>query len=69
MFFAVQRCSGSGCTDFKNHVGTEGENMVSLVDPATQQGQTYRYRVYAVHSTPEGPKGTGVSNTIEVSVP
>ena len=69
MFFAAQRCSGSGCTDFKNHVGIEGENMVSVVDPAVKQGQTYRYRVYAVHSTPEGPKGTGVSNAIEVSVP
>ena len=69
VFHAVQRCSGSGCTDFANHVGSEGEDIVTLTDTGAQSGQTYRYRVYAVHRTPQGPRGTGVSNVIEVTVP
>jgi len=69
VFFAVQRCGGSGCTDFANHVGSEGEDIVSLTDAGARSGRTYRYRVYAVHRTPQGPRGTGVSNVIEVTVP
>ena len=69
VFHAVQRCSGPDCTDFVNHVGTEGENVVTLTDTAAQSGRTYRYRVYAVHRTPRGPRGTGVSEVIEVTVP
>ena len=68
-FFAVQRCTGAGCTDFANHVGSEGRDIVTLTDTGAQSGQTYRYRVYAVHRTPQGPRGTGVSNVIEVTVP
>ncbi len=69
MLFAVQRCTGADCTAFKNHVGTPSGNMVTLSDAAAQAGQIYCYRVYAVYSSPEGPKGTGVSNTIQVTVP
>ena len=69
VFFAVQRCRGAGCTDFANHVGSEGENIRTLTDTGAQSGETYRYRVYAVRRTPQGPRGTGVSNVIEVTVP
>ena len=69
VFFAVKRCSSPGCTDFVNHVGSEGEDIVTLTDSGALSGRTYRYRVYAVHRSPEGPRGTGVSNVIEVTVP
>jgi len=69
IFFAVQRCTGPGCTNFINHVGAEGENLSTLTDTGAQSGQTYQYRVYAVRRTPQGPQGTGVSNSIEVRVP
>jgi len=43
--------------------------VTKAVDPNVEPGKTYRYRVYGVRATPEGPVGTGVSNVITVDVP
>ncbi|HOK78679.1 MAG TPA: CotH kinase family protein [Verrucomicrobiota bacterium] len=67
--FIVQRCVGAECGDFMNSIGRPGENITSAIDRDVQPGVTYRYRVYAVLPTPQGPRGTGVSNVITVSVP
>ena len=61
----LQRCQGAGCEGFANHIGEPVEDLTTLTDPAVQAGVVYRYRVYAVHATPAGPVGTGVSNVVE----
>ena len=65
----VQRCAGADCKDFTNAIGQAGGNSTTAIDRQIQPGMTYRYRVYAVQPTPQGPRGTGVSNAITVSVP
>jgi spore coat protein CotH len=65
----VQRCTGADCTDFVNAVGQGGADVTNAVDRNVQPGTTYRYRVYAVLPTAQGPRGTGVSNAITVSIP
>jgi hypothetical protein len=67
--FVVQRCTGADATDFVNAIGQPGHDLTSATDNNVRPGVTYRYRVYAVLPTPQGPRGTGVSNTITVSVP
>lgn len=67
--FVVQRCVGQHCTEFENAVGQGGSNLTSAIDRQVQAGRTYRYRVYAVFPTPAGPRGSGVSNEIEVRIP
>ena len=69
MAFIVQRCTGAQCTDFVNAIGQGGEDLTNATDPKVQPGLTYRYRVYAVRPTPQGPRGTGVSNVETVTVP
>lgn len=61
MAFIVQRGTGAECTDFENAIGQPGQDLSSAVEPNVQPGMTYRYRVYAVRPTPQGPQGTGVS--------
>ncbi|MGE3311361.1 MAG: CotH kinase family protein [Limisphaerales bacterium] len=65
----VQRCSGADCTDFANAIGQGGPNVTTAVDHQVRAGATYRYRVYAVLPTPAGPRGTGTSAPITVSIP
>jgi hypothetical protein len=67
--FVVQRCLGAECTDFANAIGQPGQDLTTAIDSHVQPGKTYRYRVYAVLSAPQGPRGTGVSNIITVHVP
>ena len=67
--FVVQRCTGADATDFVNAIGQHGHDLSSATDNNVRPGVTYRYRVYAVLPTPQGTRGTGVSNTITVSVP
>lgn len=67
--FVVQRATGAEGTDFVNAIGQAGADLTTAVDPNVQPGQTYRYRVYAVLPTPQGPRGTGVSNSVTVSIP
>ena len=65
----VQRCAGSDCSDFTNAIGQAGQDIVTATDRDVQPGMTYRYRVYAVLPTPGGPRGTGTSNVITVTIP
>lgn len=65
----VQRCLGAAGTDFTNTIGQGGAGITSAIDRDVKPGMTYRYRVYAVLPTPQGPRGTGVSNVITVRIP
>jgi len=67
--FVVQRCTGAECADFMNAIGQAGENLTTAMDRQVQPGVTYRYRVYAVLPTPKGPRGTGVSRVVTVTIP
>ncbi len=69
MAMVVQRCMGPEGTEFVNAIGQGGQNITTAIDRNVQPGKTYRYRVYAVFATPQGPRGTGVSNVITVQVP
>jgi hypothetical protein len=67
--FIVQRCVGEDGTDFMNAIGQGGPNITTARDSHVQPGKTYRYRVYAVLPTPQGPRSTGVSEILTVRVP
>jgi hypothetical protein len=67
--YVVQRCTGPECTDFANVIGQGGQAITAAVDRNVQPGMTYRYRVYAVLQTPQGPRGMGVSDVITVIIP
>ena len=69
MAFIVQRCTGAESTEFVNAIGQMGQDITTATDSAVQPGMTYRYRVYTVVPTPQGPRGSGVSNVITVTVP
>jgi len=69
MAYVVQRCVGAEATDFVNAIGQGGEKISTAIDRDVRPGKTYRYRVYAVLPTPQGPRGTGVSNVITVRIP
>ncbi|HEU4385967.1 MAG TPA: hypothetical protein VFR85_20950 [Anaeromyxobacteraceae bacterium] len=66
--FAVERCTGAGCTNFAQIAGPGPRNnrgSVTYVDATVAYGQTYQYRVAAVN-------GAGLSaytNTVLVVVP
>ena len=60
----VERCTGSGCTDFTKVGQTLGENATGAWDETVSEGVTYTYRVRAL-----GFMGlSDPSNTIEVTV-
>ncbi len=61
----VQRCTGEGCEGFANRIGLQGSAVTEAHDPSARSGSVYRYRVYGLHATPQGPAGTGVSNVVE----
>lgn len=65
--FIIQR-AGPGA-EFHNVAGLPGENLTGGTDTSVRPGETYRYRVYAVRPTPQGPRGTGVSNVVTVTLP
>ena len=65
----VQRAMGEQGDEFHNVIGRPGDDVTSADDSQVEPGRTYRYRVYAVRPTPQGPQGTGVSNTVVVHVP
>lgn len=67
--YVVQRCTGAGASDFANAIGQPGRDVAKAVDREVQPAKTYRYRVYAVLPTPNGPRGTEPSEIITVSVP
>ena len=66
--YVVQRCTGADATDFVNAIGQGGPDVTMAIDRDVQPGKTYRYRVYAVRPTPQGPHGTGVSAVITVRI-
>ncbi|MRR29424.1 hypothetical protein EG834_03615, partial [bacterium] len=61
----VERCTGSGCTDFSKIGQTRGENSTGFRDTNISRGGTYTYRVRAVGFV----GASGYSNTQEVSEP
>jgi hypothetical protein len=63
----VQRSDDHG--DFRNAIGQMGPAITTAIDQNVEPGKTYRYRVYAVFPTPNGPRGSGLSNPITVRVP
>lgn len=65
----VQRADGEKGQEFRNHIGRPGRESSTAEDTGVVAGRTYRYRVYAVHPTPDGLQGTGLSNTITVHIP
>jgi hypothetical protein len=67
--FVVQKRLSGDQGEFVNAIGQGGENITSATDREVQPGKNYDYRVYAVLPTPDGPRGTGVSNAIRVTVP
>ena len=66
MAHVVQRADGEESTNFRNLVGTPGGNFRMATDPTVVPGKVYRYRVYAVFPSPQGPRGSGVSNVVTV---
>ena len=65
----VQRADGAKGNEFHNLIGKPGSDITTALDSKVVPGRTYRYRVYAVHRTPGGMRGTGLSNTVTVRVP
>ena len=61
----VERCTGSGCTDFSKIGQTRGEDSTGFRDTTVLRGVAYNYRVRAAGFM--GPSGP--SNTVEASVP
>ena len=41
-----------------------GQDITEATDTNVESGKVYRYRVYALKPTPEGPRGTGTSNVV-----
>ncbi len=64
----VQRAEGDSEV-FRNVVGRPGQESILAADDHVMPGRTYRYRVFAVVPTPQGPRGSSVSNTLTVRVP
>lgn len=67
--FIVQKAVGAAGAEYANALGLPGENLTRAIDHDVRPGATYRYRVYAIFPTPEGPRGTGVSNAVTVTIP
>lgn len=65
----VQRAEGLQSETFRNRIGLPGDRVTQATDRDIQPGKTYRYRVYSMQPTPQGPRGTGVSNVVTVQVP
>lgn len=55
--FRIERCGGSGCTDFAT-VGTAGANATNYTDTTVCSSTVYRYRVLAYGTGWESPSGT-----------
>lgn len=64
----LQRADGEKDGKFQNLLGQPGDNITTATDRSPRAGATYRYRVYGLHPTPQGPKGTGVSNVVTVTI-
>ena len=65
----LQRCEGNGCEHFENRIGVPAHEPSEVIDSHIQSGKVYRYRIYAAWPTPNGPRGTGTTNVVEVMIP
>ena len=63
----LQRAVGEKGT-FQNLIGQPGGSITTATDHSPKPNGTFRYRVYSIHPTPNGPKGTGVSNVVTVTI-
>ena len=61
----VQRTDGQDHSSFYNHIGKPARDVTQVVDRNIDPKLTYRYRVYAVFPTVNGPSGTKASNVVE----
>ena len=64
----VQRADIESAGKFRNHIPCPGRLEANAIDVHVRPGETYRYRVYSVFSTPNGYAGSEPSNIV-VSVP
>ncbi len=60
----VQRADGTVGSPFRNHIGQPGEGITNAIDRQIILGATYRYRVYAVFPTRQGPAGSKLSEVV-----
>lgn len=60
----VQRTNGQNQTEFYNHIGKPMPKVTHAVDENIDPNATYRYRVYAVFPTLNGPAGTETSDVV-----
>lgn len=64
----LQRAEGEQGV-FRNHIGQPGSNVEQASDRHVQPGGVYRYRVYSIRPSAQGPDGSPVSNTVTVRIP
>ena len=65
----LQRAEETQEDTFQNHIGQPGTHVTRISDTQIATGKTYRYRVFAVHESANGQRGTGVSNVVTVRIP
>ena len=64
----VQRADIESAGKFRNHIPCPGRSETNAIDMHIDPGETYRYRVYSVFSTPNGYAGSKPSKIV-VSAP
>ena len=64
----VQRANIESAGKFRNHIPCPGRSETNAIDVHVGPGETYRYRVYSVFSTPNGYAGSKPSKVV-VSAP
>ena len=60
----VQRADIESGGKFRNHIPCPGRSETNVIDERVSPGETYRYRVYSVFSTPKGYAGSKPSKVV-----
>ena len=60
----VQRADIESAGKFRNHIPCPGRSETNAIDVRVSPGETYRYRVYSVFSTPKGYAGSKPSKVV-----
>ena len=60
----VQRADIESAGKFRNHIPCPGRSETNAIDERVSPGETYRYRVYSVFSTPNGYAGSKPSKFV-----
>ena len=60
----VQRADIESAGKFRNHIPCPGRSETNAIDERVSPGETYRYRVYSVFSTPKGYAGSKPSKVV-----